>query len=67
MPSTHAPKMTESKERIDIGSPEKGARMTKTPRRMRMLVRDIRSSISGRHNDDKFAADSVGMRGKMSE
>ncbi len=65
MPSTHAPKMTESRTRIDIGSPEKGARMNKTPRRMRMLGRDIRRSISGRRDDDKFAADGGWVCGEM--
>lgn len=41
IPRTHAPKMTAKRFRIEIGKPEKGARITRTPRRMRVLVRDI--------------------------
>jgi hypothetical protein len=48
-----------------IGNPENGVRITRTPRRMRMLGRDMWRSISGLHNDDKFAANGVGMRFEM--
>ena len=41
MPNTHAPKMTASRERKDTGNPENGAIMVRTPRRIRMLGRDI--------------------------
>jgi len=61
MPSTHAPKTTISRVRIETGSPENGARIVRTPRRIRMLGRDIYFSISGRHDDDKLAADSGGV------
>jgi len=41
MPNTHAPMMTARSERNAVGNPEKGIRMVRTPRRMRVLVRDM--------------------------
>lgn len=66
MPSMHAPNMTASNERNIIGKPENGARMTRMPRRMRVLERDICSSVSGSYDDDKFPANCVRTIIKMS-
>lgn len=41
MLNIHAPKKTINKDRIAIGSPEKGISITRTPRRISMLGRDI--------------------------
>jgi len=41
MPITAAPQITASKERIEIGKPEKGVRITMMPIRRRVLARDI--------------------------
>ena len=46
IPTTHAPKITTNKFRKAIGSPEKGASIVKTPRRISVLMRDIGRSVS---------------------
>lgn len=65
IPDTHAPRMTARNVRNDTGNPENGVRITRMPRRMSVLLRDIDKSISGHHDDDKFAADAIGMSEKM--
>lgn len=60
-PSTHAPNMMVSSVRIVIGSPEKGVRMIKMPRRMRILERDMTSIISWHDDNDKFPSHMIGM------
>ena len=37
----HIPKITDSRERRDIGNPENGVSITKMPRRVSVLERDI--------------------------
>lgn len=42
IPDTHAPRMTARTVRNDTGNPENGVRITKIPRRISVLLRDIR-------------------------
>ena len=69
--------MTKSRERIDIGSPEKGARMVRMPRRISMLwARHAEKKVypgtqyfakywclgsQEYYDDNKLAADGVGV------
>ena len=41
MPSMHAPKITDSRERIETGKPEKGTRIVRMPRSMSVLGLDM--------------------------